>query len=149
MTNAVQPCLQTRPEKTSMKTLQITALAALFLTLAVGAAPLLTITDKNNGQTIKIAVGQSFQVRLPSNPTTGYQWTAGAIHGGPLIQTGPAAFQPPTSGLLGAGGTQVFTYRGATTGTAHLSFAYARSWEHTAPIRHVAVTVIVISGTHT
>jgi inhibitor of cysteine peptidase len=132
-----------------MKTLRITALTALLLTLATGAAPLLTITDKNDGQAIKISVGQPFEVRLPSNPTTGYQWTAGALHTGPLTETHAPTFQPSTSGLLGAGGTQVFAYRGVATGTAHLSFGYARSWEHTAPIKHIAITIVVLSGAHT
>jgi inhibitor of cysteine peptidase len=107
------------------------------------AAPLVTITDTNAGQTIRIAVGQSLDVRLAANPTTGYEWSTGALRAGPLMRTGRSTFAPSTSGLLGAGGTQVFAYRGTAPGTAHLSFEYARPWEHTAPAKHIAVTVVV------
>jgi ABC-type nitrate/sulfonate/bicarbonate transport system substrate-binding protein/predicted secreted protein len=107
------------------------------------AAKLVTITDKNDGQTIALAVGQQLDVRLPANPTTGFQWTAGALHAGPLAQTHPGEFQPAPSGALGAGGTEAFSYRATAAGTAHLAFAYARSWEHTAPAKRVTVTIDV------
>lgn len=127
------------------KTLRIAAVTAFVLTLGAGASPLVIVTDKNDRQTITIAVGQQLDVRLPSNPTTGYQWTAGVLHAGPVALTRPAAFQQSSSGLLGAGGTQVFSYRGVATGRVQLSFDYARSWEHTAPAKHLAITVVVRS----
>lgn len=114
-----------------------------FCGIAGSSASLVTVTDKNDGKTIEIAVGQSLEVRLPSNPTTGYQWTSNKLHKGPLREARPPAFQVPTSNLLGAGGTQVFSYRGVAPGTVRLSFDYARSWEHVAPARRVAITVVV------
>jgi inhibitor of cysteine peptidase len=118
---------------------------ALPCAAATGGASLVTITDKNSGQAIAISVGQSLSVRLPSNPTTGYEWTAAPLHAGPLTQLRAPAFEAPASGRLGAGGTEVFSYRGVAAGTAHLTFSYARSWEHAAPARRVAVTVVVRS----
>ena len=126
-----------------MKTLQVAALVALVLALATGTTSPLTITDKNAGQTMMIAVGQTLAVRLPANPTTGYQWSAGILGKGPLVESRPANYQRPTSGLLGAGGTEVFSYRAVAAGTANLSFNYARSFEHTAPAKHVAIVVVV------
>jgi inhibitor of cysteine peptidase len=122
---------------------RIAALVALVLTLATGTAAPLTITDKNAGQTMKISVGQMFEVRLPANPSTGYAWSAGVLAKGPLVQSRPATYQRPASGLLGSSGTEVFSYRAVAPGAANLSFSYARSWEHVAPAKHVAVAVIV------
>jgi inhibitor of cysteine peptidase len=123
----------------------VTVLAGLTCVGAArGATPLVIATDKNNGLTIKVAGAGSLQVRLPSNPTTGYQWTSTALRAGPLRETGTPTFVRSPSKLLGAGGTQVFTYRGVAPGTVHLSFNYARSWEHVTPAKHVALTVTVL-----
>jgi inhibitor of cysteine peptidase len=120
------------------------ALAGLLLTLAAAAAPLVTVnlSATATGQTVSIGVGQRLEVRLPANPTTGYQWTP-ALRGRAIAQTAAVVYQPQASGLLGAGGTDVFSYRGAAPGTAYLSFGYARSWERTAPAQRAALTVIV------
>jgi inhibitor of cysteine peptidase len=123
--------------------IQIAALITLVLTLATGMAPPLTITDKNAGQTMRISVGQAFEVRLPANPSTGYAWSAGVLGRGPLVESRPATYQRPASSLLGSSGTEVFSYRAVAPGAANLSFSYSRSWEHTAPAKHLAVAVVV------
>ena len=102
-----------------------------------------TITGEDDGRTIVLAVGQQLDVRLPANPTTGYEWTAGATPAGSLPQARPASFQPSPAGQLGSGGTETFSYRAAAKGTIRLTFSYARSWEHTAPAKRVSVTIDV------
>ncbi|WP_207386015.1 protease inhibitor I42 family protein [Legionella gresilensis] len=74
-----------------------------------------------------------FQVILPANPTTGYQWT---LHNydRSLLRLVSNQFNPPNSKLMGAGGQTVFTFEiihGAVTpGVTSLVFSYARSWEN-------------------
>lgn len=125
--------------------LRIVASIALLTLCNVAMATTATIvvTDKKSGQAISLAVGQSLEVRLPSNPTTGYRWTAGTLSSTPLRQKRAPAFVPSKSGLMGAGGTQVFTYDGVAAGTAPLSFAYSRPWEHGPPARRIDFTVVV------
>jgi inhibitor of cysteine peptidase len=120
----------------------LSLLAVLAFGLAA-AAPPLTLTDKDSGQSVTIAAGQTLDIRLPANPTTGYQWTAVAVRSRALVAGGAGTYVAPTPGTLGAGGTEVFSYHGVAPGTAHLAFAYARSWEHVAPARRAAFTVVV------
>ncbi|STX51638.1 secreted protein [Legionella busanensis] len=74
-----------------------------------------------------------FQVILPANPTTGYQWT---LHNydRSLLRLVSNQFNPPNSELMGAGGQTVFTFEiinGAVTpSVTSLIFSYARPWEN-------------------
>ena len=116
--------------------LELPVLLLAGFVLAMGAAPApspvtVTLGATSTAPVVALAVGRRLEVRLPANPTTGYAWTATALHGGALASSGPPAYLPAASGLLGAGGTAVFTYRAVAP--AHLSFAYARSWERAAP----------------
>ena len=115
----------------------------LIVRPAWSAAGAISLTDKNAGQTVKIAVGQTLHVRLPSNPSTGYRWSAAVSPAGPLAPAGAATYQASSPGLPGGGGAQTFPYHAVAAGTVHLSFDYARSWEHVAPAKHIAVTIVV------
>jgi inhibitor of cysteine peptidase len=117
-------------------------LALLAFGLAATAPPV-TLTDRDSGRSVTLGVGQTLAIRLPANPTTGYQWTAAAVGSRALVAGGAGRYVGPASGALGAGGTEVFTYRGVAPGTAHLAFGYARSWEHVAPAQRAAFTVVV------
>lgn len=117
------------------------ALSFRGLTTAL-AARVVTISEANNGQTVALDRGDSLEVRLPSNPTTGYEWTA-LLSGSAVRQAKPAAYVRATTQLLGAGGTQVFSYAAVAAGTEHLTFSYARSWEHVPPLKRISLTVVV------
>ncbi len=87
--------------------------------------------------------GTTFLVALPSNPTTGYAWTA-RVRGSGIVSQG-SAYQRPQSAGMGAGGQQVFSFDAVRNGTATITFSYARTWEkHVAPIKsavfHVTTT---------
>lgn len=87
------------------------------------------VTEMDAGKTISVMVGASLEVRLASNPTTGYQWQATQT-GAPCVQPiGRPMYQGPTAVSLGAGGNQVFRYQAVRLGTARLLFHYRRSWE--------------------
>jgi len=76
---------------------------------------------------------QQFNVVLPSNPTTGYQWSIKHYDNAflKLINSQYIAKQPK---LIGSGGETHFSFSWAQ-GVKHLKsttmvFRYARSWEH-------------------
>ncbi len=78
---------------------------------------------------IRVTNGSYFLVALASNPTTGYSWSfKGFSHSG-VAQVLGSDFIPPTSGLLGAGGTYVYLLKAIGPGTTTLTLAYARSFE--------------------
>ncbi len=85
--------------------------------------------DKNqSGGEVEVSLGDSFEVRLPENPTTGYRW---ALHssGGPSLEIQEDTFEGQGGGDLGAGGVHRWRFRTVQEGTADLVMEYRRSWE--------------------
>lgn len=73
-----------------------------------------------------------FQIRLPSNPSTGYQWTL-KNYNQTLLNVVSTQFNPGPSKLIGAEGTTIYTFEVAKgvipPRMTPLVFFYARSWE--------------------
>ena len=106
----------------------------------------LTLTKDADGTSVQVEVGQSLEISLEANPTTGYSWEV-KESGEPTLrpQGEPAYVQAETGAtLVGGGGTYTFTYVGAETGTATLELIYHRSWEtDVAPLETFTLEVTV------
>ncbi|MDR1111951.1 MAG: protease inhibitor I42 family protein [Deltaproteobacteria bacterium] len=104
-------------------------LALLVVLLALGAAAgLADGPPVGMGPEIRAAVGQEFEIRLPSNPSTGYGWILSSLP--PFLEgLGPGEFLPGRPGLAGAGGEQVFRLRAVAAGEGEAVLSYRRPWE--------------------
>ena len=129
----------------------ITALVALSAVgcgdpANAGAGPI-KIGEADQGKTFTAKVGQTIEIALVGNPTTGYSWTAAleAKDAALLEQVGePAYMQDPVEGeIVGAGGTYTFTFKAIAEGEATLTLVYARAWESVAPLHTYQVTVVI------
>jgi inhibitor of cysteine peptidase len=80
-------------------------------------------------QVIGVNVGQEFTISLTSNPTTGYDWEYTSVY--TWIQSLGKTYQADSPVLMGSGGTDTFSFKANSKGTATLVFAYKRSWETT------------------
>lgn len=96
------------------------------------AATPLELTSGDSGSTQVLKVGQQLTVTLDSNPSTGYAWAIDGAVPPQLEQSGESKFSSQ-SDLVGAGGTEVWTFVGAATGTGTLKLKYWRSFEPTVP----------------
>ncbi len=82
----------------------------------------------DNGTEISVKTGEQLVVELPSNPTTGFSWTV--ADSGPLTQVGDAAYESDAKpGVVGAGGTETFTFDAKKAGSGTLTLEYRRPWE--------------------
>ncbi|WP_428152261.1 protease inhibitor I42 family protein [Brevundimonas sp.] len=112
---------------------------------AAPAAPTGQVEGVRDGRTT-LSVGQTLHISLPSNGTTGYQWR---IEGQSIEVLSPSApfgqeiTDAHAPGMVGVGGHTVWTFRAAGPGTVTLNFAYARSWEQTAPAETATYTIVV------
>jgi inhibitor of cysteine peptidase len=99
--------------------------------------------EGDNGTAITAQAGQQLVVELPSNPTTGFMWVV--AESGPLAQKGEAAYESPAKpGVVGAGGTETFTFTAEKSGTGTLKLEYRRPWEKDVAAEDVwSVTVTV------
>jgi predicted secreted protein len=87
-------------------------------------------TENNQTVNIELAKGGSLTVKLGSNGSTGYAWAEAVISDtGVIKQSSRTYVAPKDTGLVGAGGTDVWTLDSLKTGTSTIKFSYGRSWE--------------------
>lgn len=89
--------------------------------------PVATARDVTSEENVFAVVGDTFSITLDSNATTGYTWRV-QHDAGPITMTGQN-YNAPTSGLMGAGGTETFNFKALAAGESELQFAYWREWE--------------------
>ncbi len=83
--------------------------------------------EDNNGSTVELSTGDTFQVKLNENPTTGYQWTLETTGGLEIMSDN---YLPPAPGLVGAGGIHEWDIKATASGTQQVTGVYSRSWEN-------------------
>ena len=83
----------------------------------------------SSGKQIEIAVGGSITVTLDSNATTGYSWEFKGISNPAILEKTDNKYEAPTTGLMGAGGKEVWTFKALKAGTTTLSMEYSQPWE--------------------
>ena len=82
------------------------------------------------------SVPNAVDLYFPSNPTTGYEWTA-EIEDPAVVELDEKYFDDWKPGVVGAGGVQWYRIRGASEGITSVTFRYARSWEDSALTTYV------------
>jgi predicted secreted protein len=102
----------------------------LFVTVCgstMASAATKVVTDADKGSTVVLKTGDVLEVRLSSNPTTGYEWY---VHkqSTPLLK--PSG-ESQTDAAPGEGRpiVQIFKFATAGKGTGVLLLHYVRSWE--------------------
>ncbi|MDD5627810.1 MAG: protease inhibitor I42 family protein [Elusimicrobia bacterium] len=80
---------------------------------------------------VEIAAGETFEIKLPCNPTTGYNWELQSINRKIAAPTGPVEFRqsPAQPGMVGVGGTCVLAVKGVKPGKTKAVLVYRRPWE--------------------
>lgn len=99
----------------------------------------LEMTD--SGTRVSIRMGQQLHISLDANPTTGYTWAIdGAVPEQLEIVDSPQF--TARSAALGAGGTEVWSFRGVRPGDCMLRLKNWRSFEPSTPPLHEFVVRI-------
>ena len=114
-------------------------LIILLLACAPAAKPGATVTvtcdqfskQANIVQDVTATVGSTITVTLCSNPTTGFQWgeQTQISNTQVLKQTSYKMVGPANTGMVGAPGTEVWTFQALQAGTGTVSFSYSRPWQ--------------------
>ena len=86
-----------------------------------GAAPIQTFTDPANGTDITLRPGGELELKLDSNPTTGYYWYLKDIDASKVDQLSDGYFADPApEGITGSGGHQMFVFEALSPGKSKL-----------------------------
>jgi inhibitor of cysteine peptidase len=76
----------------------------------------------------EIEVGDKITVRLCSNATTGFAWEY-TMTGDNAVKEEDYDFEEPDDDMVGAAGTEVWTFEGIEAGTAVIEMSYSQPWE--------------------
>jgi predicted secreted protein len=99
---------------------------------------------KINPTEIHSKVGASFTIILAANHTTGYSWRLTKPLNSELVKQVSDTYDADTSGRMGAGGKELWTFDALSAGTAEIEFEYARPFEkNTAPVNTAKYHVVI------
>lgn len=112
-----------------MKKLLPVVLLFLVAGWSANAQKFVQVTKVNSAQSITIGQDEVLEVKLPSNPSTGYAWEL-INNQGLVEQAGDWSFVSDSpENPIGAPGIQTIRYIGKAQGKADLEFVYKRNWE--------------------
>ncbi|PPD58179.1 protease inhibitor I42 family protein [Dehalogenimonas etheniformans] len=71
----------------------------------------------------------SLIVTFGSNPSTGYAWQKAVTSNSNISSEYTCQFVAPPSGMVGAAGKQVWTFKTLQPGNTTINFSYSQSWQ--------------------
>ena len=93
---------------------------------------MLSLSENEDGRTAQVRVGETIEVTLPENASTGYSWTVDRLDAD-IVQQHSAESRNPAK-AIGAPGTILFTFEAVKAGTGEIALKYWRSWEGDASV---------------
>ncbi len=117
--------MTTRRRRIVMAVLIVVGMGILFVGRTPPPPPI-QIDEAANGTTVSITPGATFVIALQANPSTGYSWQVQPIPDPAVVSLVSEAYvqAPAASGLVGAGGTDTFTFKVLDSGTTTLTLWY-------------------------
>ena len=100
-------------------------------------------TSVDADREIVLSSNRNFQIMLPSNPTTGYDWIL-SNNRPDVITAISHKFIKDVSGRVGVGGETTWNLKTKKIGEAELSFSYQRAWVEGVPPTRVVTFKIVV-----
>jgi inhibitor of cysteine peptidase len=123
----------------------IVVMIAELLAACGGADDGPILTEERIGSEVEVEAGAQFEVRLESNPSTGYAWEVSAMTTPDLVTLDRRTHVGPDTDLVGAAGTDVFVFT-AGAGAGILRLEYVRSFDDPGIPERVAEFIIRIDG---
>ena len=93
---------------------------------------MLSFSENDDGRTAEVRVGETIEVTLPENASTGYLWTVDRLDAGVVRQLSAESHNPAKA--IGAPGAIVFSFEAIKAGTGEIALKYWRSWEGDASV---------------
>jgi len=85
------------------------------------------------GGDLTVTKGETFEIVLTSNPSTGFVWTVAEEADTAVVTLEDQAYEKPDSSAMGAPGTERFTFKAVGTGTTTMALKYARPSDPDSP----------------
>lgn len=130
----------------------LTSIIAVMLLCLFGCSPggsvapsEVSVDESATGKTVEIAVAGTLTVTLESNATTGFQWELASISDQAVLEKQSNTFEAPEdTGMVGAPGKEVWTFKALKEGSSTISMEYSQPWEGgTKAAETFSLTVVV------
>ena len=103
---------------------------------------MLSVTLDEAARSVTVQAGQTIEVTVSENPTTGFHWEIDALTGPLTLVSSDFAARP--GARPGGGGRRTIVVRADSPGAGELRLRYERSWEagSTTPQRRTLTVII-------
>lgn len=91
----------------------------------------------------EIAVNESIQIELNSNPTTGFAWKWTNKESVSIVNLTGTEYIPDAPALTGSGGKEIWKFTGLKSGTDTIKLEYCQPWDTTSTVNTKNITVKV------
>ncbi len=91
----------------------------------------------------EIAVNDSVQIELDSNPTTGFAWKWTNKDSVTIVDTFDNQFIHKSPELVGCSGKEIWKFKGIKSGLDTIKMEYCRPWDLTSTVSSKTITVKV------
>jgi inhibitor of cysteine peptidase len=115
--------------------LEISSLFCVLLLLIVSCnwSKAQQVSEVQNGEIVTLKVGETLQVLLEGNITTGFTWEIAKNDANIIEPQGEREYQQENTNLVGSGGTFIFKFKAIEKGQTNLWLVYHRSFEKDNP----------------
>lgn len=85
------------------------------------------------GGPLEVAKGEQLTITLDANPTTGFEWQLATPLNEKVVTQVGHEYQRSDTAAVGAGGSDVWTFKAVGTGSTTIVLEYRRPWEKDMP----------------
>ena len=111
----------------------ITFIFAGLVLVSCNTTKKLTATEKQNiEKKYEVAVGKTQNIELSSNASTGYKWAlVGDTMNKKILELSKQEYKEgnTSTSMVGAGGTEIFTFKGVKKGVTYVKLEYKKEGE--------------------
>lgn len=114
----------------------------LFSMQALAGVAVIRVNENESGKVVNVEVGDTVEIYLESNPTTGYQWAVDQLDQA-ILKQGESNFIAASVGV-GVVGHEVIRFKAVKKAKTFLRLVYRRSFERSVtPIKSFNLDIIV------
>lgn len=112
-----------------------------------GGGATVTLTEAESTSEVSVETGDRIEVRLESNPSTGFGWVVDDPTAGGLARLESSSFEEPSDPeLVGAPGTEVFVFEIIQPGAAVLRLQYVRPFDDPIVPEKIVEYIVRVDG---
>ncbi len=114
-----------------IRLLSVVLVITLLIILLCSCKSIAELTFDDKGKSFELEKGERINIKLESNPTTGYEWILSGETDTSVVSLFDSKFvqTEKEEELVGAGGYEIFTFKAENSGQTEIILTYKRSWE--------------------